>query len=115
MKEEIKRLPIEFTRDGNSYRLYRRGQKGVVYETWVDEMYKSYEVFKIKISKRGPRSPHPDALMEVVPSDSRFGEWAWACHCKEKALDYFWKIEKGKTPGYQAGNGWKGAAKAPST
>lgn len=107
MKGDVKRLPIEFTKDGNSYRLYRRGQKGVIYETWIDERYKSYEVFKIKTRKRGIKSPSPNALMEIIPYDSSFGVWAWWCHCKEKALDYFWKMERGETPGHQAGNGWK--------
>jgi hypothetical protein len=100
--EQIQRLPEQLTRNGNFYRLHKRGAKAMIYSNiGSDGKALNYEVFLIRTYPPGERFGKWYPEREVFPPSEAFGRWAWWCHNLEKALDYFGKLEAGRKPGHR--------------
>ena len=100
--EQTQKLPDTMARAGNSYRLFKRGKKTLIYAECPNGKNLAYEVFQIRIQPAGERFGkwYPDR--EIFPSSESFGSWAVWCHSLEKALDYFERLESGENPGHRS-------------
>lgn len=90
-------LKEEIQKNGYLYKLYKRGDKAMIYEqTYPDDgSICSYEVFKIRIDK--PKVIFGISLpeREKFPGNEDFGKWAWAVTDLNKAMEKFETIESG--------------------
>lgn len=88
-------LPEEIRKNTYIYKLYKRGQRAMMYEQIEPEENKTiaYEVFKRKIDK--PKVVFGIELneREIFPGNEDFGKWAWAISDEQRALDKFDSIE----------------------
>ena len=101
MTEQIQRLPVEFGKNGNQYRLRKRGKVSMIYASiGPDDQELDYEVFKIKVRPANERFGKQYPATETFPSSESFGQWAWWCNTEEKALSYFHGLERGEKVGY---------------
>ena len=99
--EQVQKLPEQLTRVGNQYRLFKRGERALIYVEGRDGQDLSYEVFMIKIQAAGETFSAWYPSREKFPSSEAFGKWAWWCHNLEKALGYFVKLERGEKCGHR--------------
>ncbi|HCY76500.1 MAG TPA: hypothetical protein DHV28_11315 [Ignavibacteriales bacterium] len=92
MKEEVKRLPIEFIGKGEvkgfHFTQLIKGEKACIYEV-LDETNKYYEVFRIRVFLM----PGTKEKYESYPKANSFGLWAWTFRSKERAMLRFNEIE----------------------
>ncbi len=95
-QEQIQRLPEEFTKNGNNYRLYRRGTRTLFYAI-VDTKGREldYEVFLIKIQSPGEKFGKWYPERERFPTSEAFGKWAVWCKDIDRATTWFEGFEKG--------------------
>ena len=92
-------LAEEIQKNGFLYRIYKRGERCLIYEQIdpEDNLTVAYEVFKRRVDKPkiifGIQLPE----REKFPGNEDFGKWAWACTSLERALWRFDVIEAGET------------------
>ncbi len=110
-KEEFRSLPDEYTNAGYTYKLHKRGNKGVIYlaESKNDHGISFIaEVFVIKIAKAMNAMVKNTLIIapkrERIPGNSDFGAWAWCISSGvkeqiiEEAEKIFQEIEDGILP-----------------
>lgn len=98
----VQRLPETRSKVGNEYRLFRRGERALIYGEGPNGQDLSFEVFQIRT--------YPPAIVfgkmyperEVFTPSEAFGRWAWWCNTLEKALNYFVILERGQKPGHRS-------------
>ena len=99
--EQIQKLPEQLTRVGNQYRLFKRGEKALIYGEGHDGLNLAFEVFKIRTYAAGERFGKQYPEREVFPPSEAFGKWAGWCNTEEKALRFFQLLEKGEKLGHR--------------
>lgn len=99
--KQFRKLPDEYSVDGIKYKLFKRGNKGVIYKS-VGEANDYYEVFVIKVVKptilttSGKETFVPKR--EKTPSNEDFGTTAWNAPNGKRALEILDEIESGIRP-----------------
>lgn len=91
----MEKLSNEISKNGFIYKIYKRGEKSMIYEQYdpETEMNVAYEVFRLKVDK--PKVVFGIELgeREIFPGNEDFGKWAWVCSTKERALVKFEALE----------------------
>jgi len=96
------RIPQEFSKNGNQYRLHTRGERAMIYAIVdCDGIEVDYEVFEIRIRPAEKRFGKMYPSTELFPPSEAFGSWAWWCPRLEKAILYFDQLERGEKCGHR--------------
>jgi hypothetical protein len=101
MTKHTLQLPETLSRNGNEYRLYKRGKRVLVYAEGQDNQDLGYEVFKIKIAKACEVNGHYYPNRERFPGNEDFGLWAWSfvgVNRLERAMSRFNMLEGVDSP-----------------
>ena len=107
--KQANRLPREFSKNGNQYRLHKRGERAMIYATiGPDDKPLDFEVFQIRTYPPEIRFGKQYPEREAFPHSNVFGRWAWHCHNLEKALSYFEGLERGEKVGHMGSREVKG-------
>jgi hypothetical protein len=97
MNTDIIMLPDTIRKNGYTYKLYKRGDKALIYAQHAEGSLIAYEVFKIKVlrNKKFFGKVIPD--QEVFPGNECFGVWAWSVNPRikgmEQVIEIFEKLE----------------------
>lgn len=106
--EEFRPLPESYQAHGHTFKLLKRGKKGVIYMAGENNRDENnvligkhvFEIFCIKVAKavtiRAGGTETNVPRREKVPSDKDFGMWAWATTTEKHALRIFNNIESGR-------------------
>jgi len=113
--DNFQRLPEVFSKNGNNYRLYKRGSHAIIYAiVGTEGQDLDYEVFRIRIRPAGTQFGKFYPATEMFPPSEAFGRWAWWCNSLEKALEYFDRLEVGLKCGRQTARECNGGEDLPS-
>lgn len=92
------RLKDDIRKNGFSYKLYKRSNSAAIYKQYFEDRVVGYEVFKIKIKKKGKVWGREYEEHEIFPNNEAFGFWAWSwgVNQKDQALANFDELTKEK-------------------
>lgn len=83
-----------FRKGGFQYRLFKQGQKSLIYERCNYQLVKGYEVHRLRMQKERYWNGRILRESNRLPIDEDFGKWAWSFITLRRALFKFDELER---------------------